>query len=291
MVENPAFLSIDTGRLKIERPELKPVFILPKDIAVLVLHHHSITLTHAVMNHLAQSGTVILSTDQKHMPCALQFPLLGNVQLVSRLEAQIFFRDSELCDELWRQLISCRFMGQAALLEQTSSEGVKMLERMAQNVKPGDPENLESQAARHFWKYWLDEPHKRNKQGATDNINALLNFGYAILRSFIARSVVAAGLNPALGIHHKSSENPNNLVDDLIEPYRYLVEKQVTDNLLDAELNPETKKIMASIVNLTVKISGNDHRMASAIQTTVSSFVNVLTNKQENLELPEFQSN
>ncbi len=289
-IENPAHLSIELGRLKIDRSEFDPTHIALADVAVLVLHHHSITLTHSVLNQLAEAGAVIISTNQKHMPCAMQLPLIGNVQLVSRLEAQIAMRESELPGELWRQLIVCRLKGQAKLLDDAGSSGVAFLKRLADKVKPGDPGNLESQGARHFWQNWLPDPHKRTKQGAEDHINAHLNFGYAILRSCIARVIVGAGLNPALGIHHKNAENLHNLADDIMEPYRYLVEKQIAENLPGQELNSEGKKRLATVVSKTVTMSGGkEHRFTSAIQETVSSLVRVMDKRQNKLELPDFE--
>lgn len=288
LIENPAHLSIELGRLKIERAEHEAVYVAPHDIAVLVLHDYTISLTHAVLNLLAQSGTVVLSTDQKHMPSAMQIPLDNNVQMVSRLEAQISLRDSNVPEEIWRQLVSARLASQAFLLQQQKRPGVELLKRLAKNVTPGDKENLESQGARHFWKHWLETPHKRNKQNAKDNINACLNFGYAILRSCIARAVTATGLNPALGIHHCSRENSCNLVDDLIEPYRYLVEQCVIDSLLDSELNASSKQQLANIVTRTVRFTEKEYRFPAAVQETVDSFVRVLKGEKNRLALPSF---
>lgn len=289
LIENPAHLSIDLGRLSIKRDEQEVVYVGLSDIAVLVLHHHSISLTHAVLNQLAQSGAVVLSTDQKHMPAAMQIPLNNNVQLVSRLEAQIKLRETELPDELWQQLVSTRLNSQAFLLQQQQCPAVKQLIRLAKNVSSGDCENRESQGARHFWKHWLDKPHKRHKQNAGDNINACLNFGYAILRSCIARAVVTAGLNPALGIHHRSTENSCNLVDDFIEPYRYLVEQCVMNHLLDSELDAKTKLQLAGIVTETVIMSDKEYRFTTAVQETVDSFVRILKQEKSKLVLPTFK--
>ena len=288
LIENPAHLSIDIGRLKVARRGESPAFVAPRDIAVLVLHHPAITMTHSVMVELAGTGAILLSTDQKHMPCAMQLPLMASLQSVSRLERQIAARDTKVPGELWRQLVVSRLLGQAMLLKDKERSGVKLIERMASKVESGDPHNMESQAARHFWRHWLDAPKKRVKQNAQDGFNQSLNFGYAILRSCIARSVVASGLHPALGIHHANKENPFNLVDDLLEPFRYLVEERVASQLLGTEFGPEAKRVIASVVGATVHMSGMDYRLPAAIQATVSSYVNVLDGRKAVLALPTF---
>ncbi len=288
LLENPARLSIDLGRLKIGRRQQAPVHVALDDIAVLVLHHQAISITHAALVALAEHGAVVLSTDHKHLPAAVQIPLYNNVQLVSRLEAQISLRQSELPDKLWQQLIAARLSGQAFLLQQAQRGGVALLKRLAARVEPGDKANLESQGARHFWQHWLEKPHRRHKQQAEDNINACLNFGYAILRSCLARAVVAAGLHPALGIHHRSSENYFNLIDDLIEPYRYLVEERVRGQLLGRSLDGPAKQQLAQLVTATVVLAGREYRFPAAIQETVDSFVRVLEQGRQRLALPAF---
>jgi CRISPR-associated protein Cas1 len=103
-------------------------------------------------------------------------------------------------------------------------KGTFFLERLANKVQPGDSDQCEGQGARHYWKHLLSEGFRRSKQGATDLLNARLNFGYAVLRSLIARNLACAGLNGCLGVGHCNQQNPFHLADDLIEPYRFLVE-------------------------------------------------------------------
>ena len=183
----------------------------------------------------------------------MQWPLIANVQYVSRLAAQITYQQSPLNDLLWQQLIRCRIDGQIAHLVIENRSGVQRLKRLAASVKPGDPDNCEGQAARHFWQHWLAAPHKRHKLGAEDGVNAALNFGYAVIRACICRATVGAGLNPAIGIHHRSSENPLNLVDDLLEAYRFLVERNVYDNIESFNtFDTEGKRIATGVV-------GNNH--------------------------------
>lgn len=287
IMENPAHLSIDLGRLKISREASPDHHIAPDDIAVLLLHHPTISLTHSVITRLAKSGAMILSTDEKHLPCAMQIPLTSNVKQVPRLKAQIAFENSELSEVLWQQIVQSRLNSQAYLLDKSGSNAVNHLRRLANKVQPGDSGNLESQGARYFWQNCFGEPHKRTKQGAEDWINSELNFGYAVLRSLVIRTLVSAGLHPALGIHHNSTENPGNLADDLLEPYRFLVEQLVIHDPPSESISPERKQYLASIIKQTVKIDDTDYRLTSAIQESVDSYIRVLNNKAKRLSLPE----
>jgi len=288
LVENQAGLSVELSRLKISRKDYDPVYIKLADIAVLVLHHPAIYLSHGLLNQLAQNGAVVISTDQCHMPSAIQIPLIGNTQHCSRLQLQIKIQNHPNRDLLWQQLIACRLLGQANQLYQQDSQGVQFLLRLVRDLQPGDPKNHEAQGARYFWRYWLEQPHSRDKKGANDPINSALNFAYAILRSMIARCVVAAGLHPALGVHHCNTENPFNLVDDLIEAYRFVAEHRVRELDIQEGLNPETKVALSKLVEVTVMMQHGEFRLAAAIQETVDSFVRALNNKKPQLLLPCF---
>lgn len=287
-IENAAQLSIDNSRIKIVvYDKQEPVFILPKDIAVLFLHHPVISVTQAVLLAMAETGGVVLVTDKRHMPVAMQLPLAANVKLVSRLHQQIKLQESNIHKECWRQIVQSRISSQAYLLEQNAREGVKLLQRLAAKVEPDDISNIESQAARHYWRYWLDKPHKRIKKGADDNINVALNFGYAIVRSLVARAITAAGLNPSLGIHHRNKENHYNLADDLMEPFRFLVEDHILNDLPDSNMNSNRKASLAQVIQKKLIIQGNEYRLPIAIQELVDSYVRVLeSNKQAKLKLP-----
>jgi CRISPR-associated protein Cas1 len=286
LIENPAYLSIDLGRLRIRRPDHEDAFVLPRDIAVLCLHHHTVTLTVHVLRSLAEAGCMVLVTDALHLPCGLQWPYQGAAGAALRLRRQIGLAP-ELRAALWQALVAAKILMQAGALRGLGLKGALYLERMAQRVQPGDAGNLEGRAARHYWKHLMGEDFTRRKRGAGDKANAMLNFGYAVLRSTIARELAMAGLTPALGLGHDSSENPFNLADDFIEPYRALVDRRVrTIAGAHEEFDGACRLDMLSFLKDEVRIGGQDYRLPAAIAETVASYCRVLDGKAGRLSLP-----
>lgn len=287
LVENPSYLTIDLGRLRLRRPDFGDVYISPRDIAVVCLHHHTITLSVHVLKVLAEHGAMVVVTDERHLPNAMLLPLVGNLAQPLRLLQQIAIKASALPGELWRQIVQSKLRTQAAILRKLERKGALRLERLAKQVQPGDKSNLEGQGARYYWRRLFPSTFKRTKQGAKDPINGRLNFGYAILRSFIARELVMAGLNPALGIGHMNTENPFNLADDFIEPFRFLVDEHVGSDLSSSEdFDRDARKKSLGFVQKEIKMDGQDYRLPSAIAETVASYCRILDCGQGDLVLP-----
>ena len=285
LIENPADLSIDIGRIRIRRANKPDVFVAPHDIAVLVLHHHTISLTLHTCQVLLSAGAVVMATDETHMPCGLFLPTQANRLAPSRLKRQIAFHETPLPAVLWQSLVQARIRTQAATLSSLGLNGVLRLERMIAEVEPGDATHREGQAARHYWQH-LFEKFKREKEGAEDPVNSRLNYGYAILRSLVARELVAAGLSPELGLGHKSAENPFNLADDFMEPYRFAVERHVKTTDTSAPLSSSTKLQLASFAESEVKLGKNNFRLFAAIRESIASYVRILETRRGQLVLP-----
>lgn len=292
VIENPAHLRVDTGRLKIERDGFNSAFISPKDVAVLCLEHHTTTLSVAVLRALAEVGAAVLVTDSRHLPCAMQLPLAATGLDAGRLRQQIALDGSEKRGALWQHLVSAKLLNQAHALRNLQRNGALRLERLSTQVQHGDKSNAEGQGARHYWNNLFPESFRRYKAGAEDPLNIRLNYGYAILRAMIARALVSAGLNGTLGLGHCNAGNAFNLADDFIEPYRFLVDFHVAD---DADTWSETmpfdstaKRALLGFVQCTVRIGGKEMRLHAAIDATIASFVRILEGKStEALLLPE----
>lgn len=292
LIENPAHLSVDLGRIKIARQDHDDAYVLPDDIAVLCLHHHTISLTANVLRVLAEAGSAVLITDEQHLPTGLQLPLVANQLLTQRLHLQINQQSSPLGGNAWAQLIKARISTQASNLRHLGLNGALRLERLSTEVSPGDPDNKEAQAAKHYWKHLFTDGFKREKRGAMDGINSRLNFGYAVLRAMIARQLVMSGLNPALGIGHKSQQNPFNLADDFIEPYRFLVERHVrTMDIENDKFESADKPELLTFIEQTIIMNSQEYRLTSAITESISSYCRLLENPKEKLQLPENAAN
>ena len=291
VIENPAHLRIDTGRLKIERDGFDHVFVSPKDVAVLCLEHHTATLSVAVLRALAEAGAAVMITDARHMPCAIQIPLAATGLDAGRLRQQIALDASEKRGELWQQLISAKLSMQAHALRGLQRNGALRLERLATQVQHGDKSNAEGQGAKHYWSYLFPDTFRRSKEGAEDPLNIRLNYGYAVLRAMIARTLVAAGLNGTLGLGHCNTGNAFNLADDFIEPYRFLVDVHLADDADTWSNAPEfdsrAKRYLLGFVERPVRVAGQDMRLHAAIDASIASFVRILEGKGKNLVLPE----
>lgn len=287
LIENPARLSIDHGRLRIERDEQDAVFAAPADIAVLCLHHHTVSLSVHVLRILAAAGAAVLVTDEQHHPSALMLPVAGNQALLDRLEQQITVRETKFTCSLWAQLVCSKVRTQAVNLRFFELNGALRLERLAEQVKPGDPSNIEAQAARHYWKHFFGNDFTRRREGAEDGLNARLNYGYAVLRALVARQLVMNGLNTALGLGHKGRQNPFNLADDFTEPFRYLVERHVrSDEDVDAPFTSQAKVGLLRFMEQEVPIGEATYRVASAVAESVGSFCRALEQGRGELRLP-----
>lgn len=286
LIENPASLSVDLGRLKIRREGFDDAFVLPRDIAVLCLHHHTIQVSVQALRVLAEAGASVMVTNEIHHPCAWLLPQVGNGDLVRRLRQQMLLDVTLAKGKLWQELVQARLSTQAANLRALNRKGALRLERLANEVQHADKTKCEGQGAKHYWAYLFEEDFRREKQGAEDAINARLNFGYAVLRAMVARALVLAGLNPALGLGHCNMENPFNLADDFIEPYRFVVERHVA--LGDSgEFDGMARKQLLGLVEQEIKLNGAGYRLPAAINESVASFVRVLDGRTKQLTLPQ----
>lgn len=286
LIENPASLTVDLGRLRIRRDGFDDSFVSPRDIAVLCLHHHTIQISVQALRALAEAGAGVMVTDEIHHPCAWLLPQVGNGDLVRRLRQQITLDNSHVKGHLWQAIVQARLNTQAANLRVLNRKGALRLERLAKEVQPADKTKCEGQGAKHYWAYLFDDTFRREKQSAEDAINARLNFGYAVLRSMVARSLVMAGLNPALGLGHSNMENPFNLADDFIEPYRFVVERHVALGSL-GEFDGAARKRMLEFVKQEIKLNGAGYRLPAAINESIASFVRMLDGRAEQLLLPQ----
>jgi len=176
---------------------------------------------------------------------------------------------------------------QAANLRHLDLHGALRLERLAKEVKRGDSTNAEAQASRHYWKHLFGSEFSRHKEGAEDGLNARLNYGYAVLRALVARQLVMNGLQPALGLGHQSRQNPFNLADDFMEPFRYLVERLVRASGADtAPLTSADKVALLCFMEQEVAMDGQTFRVASAVAEAVASYCRVIERGAGGLHLP-----
>jgi CRISPR-associated protein Cas1 len=286
LIENPARLSVSLGRLSIERENKQPLFVAVSDIAVMLIHHDMVEITSSALRLLVEARALTLITDDKHHPSGWLTPLHGLPQASLRLHQQLQL-ESPIKDRLWQAVVRARIRTEATTLRQFDLNGALRLERLAAEVEPGDRSHAEGQAAKHYWDHLFGLDFKRSKQGAEDALNAALNYGYAVVRALVARELAVASLTPMLGIGHSSKENPFNLADDFMEPYRHIVERLVKRQQQQLqEFNTAARMVILAVIKETVVLGNMEFRLPTAVRETVMSYVRVLETRSGTLALP-----
>lgn len=283
---NPAYLSLTNSQLVIKMPEVEKadlpesfkestVRTVPiEDIGVVVLDNRQITITQGAIEAMLENNCAIITCDGSHLPVGLMLPLCGNTTQSERFREQID-ASLPLKKQLWQQTVQCKIHNQAAVLKQVRGAVVKNMLAWENDVRSGDADNLEGRAAAYYWKNMFSDvaDFTRDRDGVAPN--NLLNYGYAILRAVVARSLVASGLLPTLGIHHHNKYNAYCLADDIMEPYRPYIDLLVTSITAKfgypEELTTELKRELLIIPVLDVVIGGQRSPLMTAVAQTTAS--------------------
>jgi CRISP-associated protein Cas1 len=263
------FLVVSEGREEIGRVPLD-------DVAAVIVHAHGVTWSTNLIVALAERGAIMVLCGSNHAPVAVCIPLEGHHAQNARMRAQ-WEASKPHAKQIWRQVVSTKIRWQGAVLTAFSHPGAAF-ETLARSVASGDPANVEAQAARRYWPLLMGEDFRREREA--DGANAMLNYGYAVLRSLVARAVIASGLHPSIGIHHANRGNAFALADDLIEPFRPLVDA-LTIHLMktgQTSVTPDTKRAYASLVAFDLDgpdgvttVSGAVIRQAQSLATSFVS--------------------
>ena len=286
---NPAYLKTKNEQLIIDLPEsgeTKQAAI--EDIGLLVLDNQQITITQAVLAKLLANNTAVITCDQSHHPTGMLLNLDGHTLQSQRFQAQIQ-ASTPLKKQLWQQAVIAKIVNQANLLGQRRQEN-KFLVNLSKNVLSGDNSNCEAKAAGYYWKNLFPEflNFKRFREG--DPPNNLLNYGYAILRAMVARSLVGSGLLPTLGIFHRNQYNAYCLADDIMEPYRPFVDKVVCDivraNGRFLEMTPMMKQQLLGIPAMDVMLDDEKSPLMNAVQRTTASLAKCFEGNSRKILFP-----
>lgn len=297
---NPAYLKTTNEQLVFESPETGETKQVPiEDIGVLVLDHQQITISQALIAKLLANNVAFITCDNTHHPTGMLLNLDGNTLQSSKFNAQIE-ATTPLKKQLWQQTVSAKIANQAILLG-WQQVPVTNMKNWSVEVKSGDSDNHEAMAAAYYWKNLFKHTALYNDDAQSTNFkrerfgeppNNLLNYGYAILRAVVARSLVTSGLLPTLGIFHRNQYNAYCLADDIMEPYRPFVDRIVLDivkmNGEFLKLGPSMKKALLSVPTVDVLIKGEKSPLMVAVQKTTASLSKCFEGKQRKIEYPEF---
>lgn len=248
-------LAAHRGFLIVTRNHAEQGRVALDDVHALIIHAHGVTWSTNLVVALAERGAIMVLCGANHAPVALMTPIDGHHAQGGRMRAQ-WASGEPLRKQLWRQIVIAKITMQARALDSVGAEGANPLDFMARHVRSGDPDNQEAQAARRYWPALMGPDFRRDRDA--EGANALLNYGYAVMRATVARAVIAAGLHPSIGLHHKSGVNSFALADDLVEPFRPLVDvmvRRMVGEGVDA-VTPEAKRALAHLIGADVRLEG-----------------------------------
>ena len=289
VIANPTALSCKQQSL-LCRQEVNEDLLIPlEDIASITLDTPQVSLTAALLSHLAKNGIVLISCDEKHMPNGVMLAFNTHSRILPAIMRQVEW--SKPFKKRMRQVIvRQKINNQAMLLRRRGAPDV-VLEALSKSVASGDPKNVEAQAARRYFSNLF----VGFKRGFADKRNAALNYGYAIIRAAIARELTYFGFQPALGLFHHSELNSFNLADDLLEPFRPFVDGwacNVITNEDEEKLNLTERQEMTRVLQLMCHMEEEEHRLQTAIHLCVKSLHGATAANDHNIiSLPHWRGN
>lgn len=282
-LSRPAYVSADRQSMQMEfRDDEGGEFRIPlEDLAYLIVDTPEVALSSTILSQLSESSVLVVGVNGRHLPVWASLPWTsfhkhGEV-LPLQMQASL-----PLKKQLWAAIVFQKLRMQAECLDLCGRDGGEQVRAMGQRIRSGDPDNTEARAARAYWsRLFPDRPFRRHDE---DLPNAMLNYGYAILRAALARLLCGVGFMPQLGIHHESQTNAFNLADDLLEPYRPWVDGRVVRELgstsSDTEFSTQHRRSIAPILEATVEFNGEEYGMLAALEVTVSSLKSALRDKE-----------
>ena len=289
-IENPARLSLRDNQLVIAQDVEATLPI--EDLDTLVLDSYGITTTANLLTALATKSTTTVICDEKHLPASVLLPYSQHSRQ-AKVSRQQLAMSQPLKKQLWQHVVEQKIVNQADVLRMVGLDDMS-IRKHASDVKSGDTSNRESIAARIYFDQLLDDATRRKPIWH----NAALNYGYAMVRSHIARHIAARGLVTSQGIFHHNELNSFNLADDLIEPYRAAVDLYILEKVTplhvgdhDASLTKHDRQLIIDILNYYVIINGKKFTVKHAIERTVESFIECIEAKEvRKLLLPKIAS-
>jgi CRISPR-associated protein Cas1 len=277
-------LAINRGFLVVSEKGTEIGKVPLDDIAAVIANAHGLTYSNNVLVELSMRGVPIVLCSANHMPAAIVWPVDAHHVQTGRMNDQIA-ASLPLKKRLWAQLVRAKILAQAAALEAVGATGTGFL-LLSRKVRSGDPDNVEAEAARRYWPLLLGPEFRRDKDGS--GVNGLLNYGYAVLRAGMARAVMAAGLHPSFGLMHSNRSNPMVLVDDLMEPFRPTVDREVCRLVRGGaqEVDRDTKAALARVMVLDLPTSLGLSPLMVCAERLVQSLAKTYAGEGDKLDLP-----
>lgn len=288
MISNPVKLSIKNEQLILDGEIQRSIPL--EDINCILIENQQTTLTTYFLQQASDSGIVLYICNKKHIPNTVILPMSRHSRHFKMLKNQIAI-NKPLQKRLWQQIVIQKILNQAKCLELNEIEGYEDLYSMSRQVQSGDKTNIEAKAAAYYFKKLFGDYFVRRDDSV---VNIMLNYGYAIIRGIVARSIVCYGFEPSIGLFHSSELNSFNLADDFIEPFRPIVDLYVSQKFDYAEVNTgmtvDMKQGLFSLLGCDMEVCGEMHSLSNSIDKLIMSYSSCLLEKRQELMLPQLVS-
>ena len=242
-------------------------------------------MSSVLIDYLCQHDIPLVVCGKNFMPTCMTLPVIGTGRQFQTMRAQVNLSEPSR-KRAWQQVVRAKINNQSSVLERVGKDN-REFAAIARNVRSGDPDNCEAQAARLYWQRLFGKSFRRDRESG--GLNSCINYAYTILRSCLARGVAATGLHPSFSLHHKNPRNPLNLVDDLIEPYRpiadYLIWVKEVDQQM--ELTVEIKKMLATLTILSVPIEDEHFALSLAAVKSCRSYAQYCLRERCEMAMPQ----
>lgn len=282
--EDGRHLSRDKGFLKVTEDGTEIGRVPLDQIAAVIVHGHGTTWTTSLLVELANRGVAVVLCDKRHAPRGVLMPIEGHHTQGARMRAQ-WEASRPLMKRAWKQIVVSKIRMQEQVLACAGLPSAR-LKQLAGKVTSGDSSNVEAQAARFYWPLLMGIDFRRDSDSSGSN--SLLNYGYTILRSAASRAVVAAGLHPTIGIHHSNRGNAFALSDDIMEPFRPLVDCCVRNIVHDqgTEVNTNAKMALTRLIAVDLPVEDSTTPLSLALVRLAASLGRSLESGELQLALP-----
>lgn len=287
--EEGRYLSLERGFLRITQKDEHLASVPLDDIAVLLISAQSVSFSKHILNEIAERGGISILCGKNYLPQSMVIPAVSHSLQTDIINEQIN-TSLPFKKNTWQQVVEEKLKNQAKVLKILHQDDTsEQITHISQRVRSGDPDNREAYGARLYWKALFGNKFIRDKDG--DGINALLNYGYAVMRASMVRAICSAGLLPSLGIHHSNKLNPFCLGDDFFEPFRPLVDYAVF--LLTQEgkdsIDTKTKQTLAKVLWYKVKTAEGFSPIFQSFHYMAASYVKAIRTKKPGLDIPEWE--
>lgn len=280
-IKNKSYLSFENNSMSVKNEFIQTTVSLD-DIDIVIVENQQTTITSALLSNMAKANISVVFVDEKFNPSAISIGLYKNSRTTKIQKSQINISKPRL-NRLWQTIIYAKVLNQADILNTVKED--RYIYSLLKKITSNDKNNVEAVSASYYFKELFGKTFSRKDE--KDNRNIALNYGYSIIRSSIARYLIAHGLNPSFGIWHSSELNGFNLADDLIEPFRPIIDRYVVNSISkDSEVLSKNKQELVGLLNVKLKDSLN-HTISvnEAIKNIVSSYQSFCLQKREDIEL------